>query len=245
MSAPNGGRDEWLAALSQDRESGSRSWLAALLLSMFLGLFGADRFYLGQPGFGILKLLTFGGLGTWWLLDIMLILTGNITDAEGNHLARHGQSTTQSQRPGAAPAAATQNASTRPATAPLAFGGTPEIAAGVSSLFPFIGIAILFDNTSGPLARFTAAQSIALFALFVVANVTLAVLSPIEFLRPLLSIIGFLLNVTLIAAWIIVTVRAFQGNTQRLPLLAEYVDRRLAHSVRTEKTTDANDQWRR
>ena len=55
-----------------------KSWTAALLLSIFLGQFGIDRFYLGKVGTGILKLITAGGGGIWWLIDIILIATKSI-----------------------------------------------------------------------------------------------------------------------------------------------------------------------
>lgn len=41
----------------------------ALLLSIFMGIYGADRFYLGQIGFGFLKIFTCAGLGIWGVLD--------------------------------------------------------------------------------------------------------------------------------------------------------------------------------
>jgi len=50
-----------------------RSWYIALLLAVFLGWFGLDRFYIGRYKAGWLKLITLGGLGIWYLLDIILI----------------------------------------------------------------------------------------------------------------------------------------------------------------------------
>jgi hypothetical protein len=52
-----------------------KKWLVALLLSILLGGLGVDRFYMGYIGTGILKLLTFGGFGIWWLIDLILIAT--------------------------------------------------------------------------------------------------------------------------------------------------------------------------
>jgi len=68
--------------------AGSKSWLAALLLSIFLGGLGVDRFYLGKIGTGILKLITGGGLGIWWLIDLILIASGSMKDAQGRPLYR-------------------------------------------------------------------------------------------------------------------------------------------------------------
>ena len=65
----------------------SRQYVTALLLSLFLGGLGVDRFYLGQTGLGIGKLLTLGGCGIWSLIDLILIAMRNVTDVDGKPLA--------------------------------------------------------------------------------------------------------------------------------------------------------------
>jgi TM2 domain-containing membrane protein YozV len=59
-------------------------WLTALLLCIFVGVFGIHRFYLGRIGTGVLMLITFGGLGIWYLVDLILIILGQLRDHDGN-----------------------------------------------------------------------------------------------------------------------------------------------------------------
>lgn len=49
---------------------GSKDPVVTLILAIVLGGWGVDRFILGQVGLGILKIITFGGFGIWWLIDI-------------------------------------------------------------------------------------------------------------------------------------------------------------------------------
>lgn len=58
------------------------SWETALLLSIVFGGFGVDRFYLGMWQEGIGKLFSFGGLGVWTLVDVILIATGYLGPAD-------------------------------------------------------------------------------------------------------------------------------------------------------------------
>jgi len=60
------------------------SWKTALVLSVTLGGFGADRFYLGDWQVGIGKLFTFGGLGVWTLVDVVLVAIRYIGPADGS-----------------------------------------------------------------------------------------------------------------------------------------------------------------
>ena len=54
------------------------------LCSITLGGFGADRFYLGQWREGLGKLFSFGGLGIWTLIDVLLIGVGYVGPADGS-----------------------------------------------------------------------------------------------------------------------------------------------------------------
>lgn len=64
-----------------------REWLTTLLLSIFLGGFGVDRFYVGQTGLGVAKLLTCGGCGIWSIIDVILIATRKFPDVDGRALS--------------------------------------------------------------------------------------------------------------------------------------------------------------
>lgn len=74
---------EWLKALTVKAKSSEKKWRVAFGLSVFFGFLGVDRFYLGYGVLGLIKLLTFGGFGFWWLLDIVLLLLNRLPDAGG------------------------------------------------------------------------------------------------------------------------------------------------------------------
>ncbi|RWS06840.1 TM2 domain-containing protein CG10795-like protein [Dinothrombium tinctorium] len=57
----------------------------SLLLSIFLGMFGFDRFYLGYPGIGLLKFCTLGCLFVGQLIDIILIALQIVGPSDGSN----------------------------------------------------------------------------------------------------------------------------------------------------------------
>ncbi len=63
-----------------------KGFVPAILLCFFLGVLGVHRFWVGKYLTGILMLLTLGGLGIWSLIDFIIIVTGNFTDAQGRKI---------------------------------------------------------------------------------------------------------------------------------------------------------------
>ena len=81
------GEPYWSPASSVPGVFSDKSYIAAMLLAWFLGVFGIDRFYLGYTGIGLAKLFTFGGLGIWAFIDFILIALRRVPDRQGKPLS--------------------------------------------------------------------------------------------------------------------------------------------------------------
>lgn len=82
-----------LESLDENKESilMATEWknpTVALLFALFLGNLGADRFWLGETGLGVAKLITCGGAGIWALIDLFTAM-GRAKNYNYNHLMMH------------------------------------------------------------------------------------------------------------------------------------------------------------
>lgn len=131
-------RQELGYAHFMDHKMSVKNYTTTLLLAIFVGFFGAHRFYAGKVFTGLLFLFTFGFLGIGWLIDIITVAVGNFTDKtglfirpkkttptpEGNTVAQAPDNQPSSPQPG--------DGINQPATTPVA----PETAVGSASDSP-------------------------------------------------------------------------------------------------------------
>ena len=68
----------------------ARSRGVALVLATLGGVFGLHRFYTGRVESGIWMAVSLGGLGMWWLYDMVVLIAGEFRDAEGLPLREWG-----------------------------------------------------------------------------------------------------------------------------------------------------------
>ena len=72
----------------EPRAPSEKSRGVTLALAILLGPFGGHRFYVGKTGTGVLMLATLGGLGIWYVYDLILVGSGSFRDADGRLVSR-------------------------------------------------------------------------------------------------------------------------------------------------------------
>jgi hypothetical protein len=83
-------------------QTSDKSRGVTLALAILLGPFGGHRFYVDKTGTGLIMALTLGGLGLWWIYDLVLVSSGSFRDAQGRLVRRWDPE--ESAPPGVMPA---------------------------------------------------------------------------------------------------------------------------------------------
>ncbi len=72
--------------MNSSENASDKSRAVALALGAVVGPFGAHRYYVGKIGTGLLQTVTIGGMGLWWLYDMILITFGSFRDRDGRRV---------------------------------------------------------------------------------------------------------------------------------------------------------------
>ncbi len=72
--------------MGSEEDGSDKSRAIALVLGGVLGPLGAHRYYVGKIGTGMLHTVTLGGMGLWWLYDMVLIMFGSFRDRDGRRV---------------------------------------------------------------------------------------------------------------------------------------------------------------
>jgi TM2 domain-containing membrane protein YozV len=83
-------------ASTNDEVTTKKEFLPVFLLCFLFGYVGVHRFYAGKTVSGILMVATLGGLGFWYIIDLILLLTGNFTDSDGRVIKYNSSSAAKS-----------------------------------------------------------------------------------------------------------------------------------------------------
>ena len=83
-------------ASTNDEVTTKKEFLPVFLLCFLFGYVGVHRFYAGKTVSGILMVATLGGLGFWYIIDLILLLSGNFTDSDGRVIEYNSSSAAKS-----------------------------------------------------------------------------------------------------------------------------------------------------
>ncbi|HEV7179792.1 MAG TPA: hypothetical protein VGN11_07970 [Candidatus Baltobacteraceae bacterium] len=112
------------------------------------------------------------------------------------------------------------------------FGLEPNLAAGLAYLLCIIGgIVMLVGGGTNRFVKWSAAQSITLWATWFVIWIAIDVVdmvlavSHLWLLLPIMGIISMLIGILALVAWLYTWITAFQGREVRLPIIADLTQR--------------------
>jgi len=80
--------ENYRTSISKQNVTSDKTILSAFLLCLIFGIFGFHRFYVGKIGTGLIQLFTLGGFFIWALIDLIMIVWGAFTDADGIPLTK-------------------------------------------------------------------------------------------------------------------------------------------------------------